>query len=100
LSKCLTSGKNGKKCPYYYARLRCLRCEQEADKRTGPYVHPHITNPLTTLIGTIGTLSDKQRLALLRYIVRDMSFRRLGALLGLSAHTAKKIARRVSCGLW
>ena len=76
-------------CQHYKVKLKCLECEQEADQNQ-PYITSQIINPFKSYVAN---LTDRQRLQLLCYVCHDISFRRLGILLRISPHTAKKIAR-------
>lgn len=88
-----------KTCKYRSYHLRCLKCEQ-AEERKHKQLKPAIVNPLKSYIEGLDTLTDDQRLKLLGLVIYDLSFRRIGLLLHISHHTAKRIAKHAIKGIF
>lgn len=73
-----------KKCRHYRVRLKCLACEQEAEKKHR-ILKPEIITPLKNI--PLSQFTDKEKAVLLLKIVAELSLHRIAPLLGIDRRT-------------
>ena len=80
-----------KRCKFNKYRLKCLECEQKAERRH-KLIKPEIITPLKKI--PLSHLSDKEKVIVLASIVGELSVRRLSIVLGLSRNTVTSYCKR------